>query len=314
MVDFLLDNTLGAWWAGQQLAVRPQLSALNSEDEVRQAVALPGCQWRYLRFIRSEDAKWTPASGTFEGWPKKAKELKCFDPCMGSGHFVVAMFERLVALRIASENIDEPTAVAAVIRENLFGLEIDPRCTQIGAFNLALAAWRRVGYRPLPAMNLACSGLSPNTREVDWLKLAGENENVQRGMARFYRLFQQAAVLGSLINPHRTEDELLVAAFHEIQPLLEKALAQENKDETRHDASLEVLAKGEMAVTARGIARAAEILAERFTLVATNVPFLGQKKQHEILVKYCASAHPEGQPDLSTCFVQRCLAFCADGC
>lgn len=44
---------------------------------------------------------WTPAVGTFPGWPQHARELKCLDPCMGSRHFVVAMFERLVALRKA---------------------------------------------------------------------------------------------------------------------------------------------------------------------------------------------------------------------
>src|ERR1035441_9152616 len=100
------------------------------------------------------------------------------------------MFERLVALLLAEEKLDEAAAVAAVIRENLFGLEIDPRCTQIGAFNLALAAWRRVGHCQLPAMNLACSGLAPNTREADWLALAGLDGNVQNSMARLYRLFK----------------------------------------------------------------------------------------------------------------------------
>ena len=149
MVDFLLDNTLGAWHAGKVLAANPRLAEnAQSEDELRQAVALPGCPWKYLRFIQGKDGKWTPAAGTFDGWPKTAKELKCLDPCMGSGHFVVAMFERLVALRMAEEKLDEAAAVAAVIRDNLFGLEIDPRCTQIGAFNLALAAWRRVGHLP----------------------------------------------------------------------------------------------------------------------------------------------------------------------
>ena len=147
MVDFLLDNTLGAWQAGKVLAANPALAeTAKSEDELRQAVALPGCPWNYLRFIKGKDGKWTPAAGTFDGWPKTAKELRCLDPCMGSGHFVVAMFERLVALRMAEEKLDEAAAVAAVIRDNLFGLEIDPRCTQIGAFNLALAAWRRVGH------------------------------------------------------------------------------------------------------------------------------------------------------------------------
>ena len=83
------------------------------------------------------------------------------------------MFERLVALRLAEEKLDEAAAVAAVIRDNLFGLEIDPRCTQIAAFNLAMAAWRRVVYRPWPAMNPACPGLAPNTVK-SVAKIAGD--------------------------------------------------------------------------------------------------------------------------------------------
>jgi hypothetical protein len=304
MVDFLLDNTLGAWHAGKVLAANPKLAEnARSEEELRKAVALPGCPWKYLRFIKGKDGKWTPAAGTFDGWPKTAKELKCLDPCMGSGHFVVAMFERLVVLRLAEEKLDEATAVAAVIRDNLFGLEIDPRCTQIGAFNLALAAWRRVGHCKLPAMNLACSGLAPNTREADWLAIAGDNEKLQRGMERLYRLFQKAAVLGSLINPRAGEGDLLVAAFHELQPLLEKALAQETKDDTAH----------EMAVTARGLAKAAEILAGQFTLVATNVPYLGDRKQCEQLKEHIRVYFSEAKANLATCFVERSLTFCADG-
>ena len=311
MVDFLLDNTLGAWWAGKGLAANPGLAeSARSEDELRQAGALPGCPWNHLRFIQGKDGRWTPAAGTFDGWPKTAKELKSLDPCMGSGHFVVAMFERLVALRIAEKQLDEAATAAAVIRDNLFGLEIDPRCTQIAAFNLALAAWRRVGHCQLPAMNLACSGLAPNTREADWLAIAGTDQKLQRGMERLYRLFQKAAVLGSLINPRAGEDDLLVATFHELQPLLEKALAQETQDDTAH----------EMAVTARGLAKAAEILAGQFTLVATNVPYLGRSKQParnnpndpEELSDYCERVHPKAKADLATCFVERCLNFCAE--
>jgi len=302
MVDFLLDNTLGAWYAGKVLSSDSSLAEnAQSEDELRQAVSLPGCPWKYLRFIKGKDGKWTPAAGTFDGWPNTAEELKCLDPCMGSGHFVVAMFERLVALRMAEEKLDEKTAVAAVIGDNLFGLEIDPRCTQIAAFNVALAVWRRTGHCGLPAMNLACSGLAPNAKLEDWLKIAGDDQKLQRGMERLYRLFQKAAVLGSLINPRAHEGDLLVAEFHELQPLLEKALAQEAKDETAH----------EMAVTARGIAKAAEILASHFTLVATNVPYLGRGKQAEVLMDYCERVHLDAKADLATCFVERCLDFCA---
>ena len=305
MVDFLLDNTLGAWHAGKVFAGNPKLAKnARSEGELRQAVALPGCPWRYLRFIQSEQGQWTPAAGIFDGWPKTANELKCLDPCMGSGHFVVAMFERLVALRLAEEALGEAAAVAAVIRDNLFGLEIDPRCTQIGAFNLALAAWRRVGHCHLPAMNLACSGLVPNAREADWLAIADDNDKLQRGMERLYWLFQKAAMLGSLINPRAGKVDLLEAGFHELQPLLEKALAREtNRDDTAH----------EMAVTAYGLAKAAEILAGQFTLVATNVPYLGRAHQHEVLKDYCDQTHRAARSDLATCFVERSLYFCSRG-
>ena len=304
MVDFLLDNTLGAWHAGKVLGAKPPLAeAAQSEDELRNAAALPGCLWKYLRLIKAKDGKWTPAAGTFDGWPETAKELKCLDPCMGSGHFVVAMFERLVPLRIAEEKLDEAAAVAAVIRENLFGLEIDARCTQLGAFNLALTAWRRVGHCKLPPMNLACAGLAPNTREANWLAIAGDSEKLRNGMERLYRLFKDAPVLGSLINPRAADGDLLVGAFHELQPLLEKVLAQETRDDTAHETT----------VTAEGLAKAAEILAGQYTLVATNVPYLGRGKQEEVLKDYCEHFHSEAKADLATCFIERCLAFCKNG-
>jgi hypothetical protein len=306
MVDFLLDNTLGAWWAGKVLSANPALSAnAQSEAELRQACALPGCPWTYLRFVRpasnpqpstlNSQPSWQPAAGSFAGWPKVAKELTCLDPCMGSGHFVVAMFERLVALRIAEDGLDEKAAVSAVIRDNLFGLELDPRCTQIAAFNLALAAWRRVGHCALPPMNLACSGLAPNTSEANWVALAGSDLAAQNGMRQLHRLFKNAPVLGSLINPRAVRDELLDAAFHQLQPLLEKAVAQDAKDDAAH----------EMAVTACGLAKAAEILAGKFTLVATNVPFLGIRKQCEIIKEFVTTYFPDAKECLSTVFCAR---------
>lgn len=314
MVDFLLDNTLGAWHAGKILTANPALAeTAQSEEALRNAVVLPGCPWKYLRFIKGNDGRWTPAAGTFDRWPKTAKELTCLDPCMGSGHFVVAMFERIVALRMAEEGLDEKTAMVSVIHDNLFGLEIDPRCTQIGAFNLALSAWRRVGYCTLPPMNIACSGLAPNTREADWLAIAGEDEKLRNGMARLYGLFKDAPILGSLINPRAAGGDLLVAAFHELQPLLEKVLAQETQDDIAYDLSAEASAKAEMAVTARGLAKAAEILAGHVTLVATNVPYLARGKQDEPLKEYCERIHPESKADIATCFVERCLDFCVAG-
>ena len=315
MVEFLLQNTLGAWWAGK---LGPIVAV--SEEAARAKAALRShdgleVEWTYLRFVQDGKTKsWTPAAGTFAGWPKHAREIRFLDPCMGSGHFAVFALPLLARLRMEEENLGAAAAVHATLRDNIYGLELDERCTQIAAFNLALTAWKLAGHQVLPALHLACSGLAPNATEKEWVALAGNNEKLQRGMERLYRLFKNAPVLGSLINPRAGEDDLLVAAFHELQPLLERALAQEAKSAKRDDLSAEALAKAEMAVTARGLAKAAEILADQFTLVATNVPYLGRKKQDKVLMEYCERVHPEAKADLATCFVECCLNFCAARC
>lgn len=327
MVEFLLHNTIGAWWAGKRLRNADCGMRIVDEVSARRAVSLPprdglpGIEWTYLRFVKDEasandpdsddpasqsaipnpksEIPWRPAAGTFDGWPRAAKEITFLDPCMGSGHFPVFALPVLARLRMEEEGLPAREAVAAVLRDNLHGLEIDPRCCQIGAFNIALTAWKLAGHQTLPELQVACCGLAPQGKKEDWVALAGESDRLRRGMARLYDLFQQAPILGSLINPRSGGGDLLEADFHELQPLLDQAMAAEGKDETRH----------EMAVTARGIAKAAELLAGRFVLVATNVPYLGIGKQREELSSYCIRAHTDAAADLATGFVDRSREF-----
>ncbi len=140
----------------------------------------------------------TPAAGTFEGWPKTLKEFTMLDPCCGSGHFLVAGFHLLVPLRMHDEGLSAKEAVDAVLRENLFGLELDPRCTQIAAFALALAAWKYpgengepLGYRPLPPLNIACSGQGVVGTKENWAKFGNGDARFREGMERLYDLFRE---------------------------------------------------------------------------------------------------------------------------
>lgn len=324
MVLFLLHNTLGAWWAGKRLAEDPELAQrAGSEDDLRAACAPPGVEWTYLRFVRDEDGPWRPAAGTFDGWPKDAKNVTVLDPCMGSGHFLVFALPILVAFRMAEEGLIREEAVDAVLRDNIFGLEIDPRCTQIAAFNLALAAWRMVGYRPLPPMNLACSGLTLGVTKAEWLKLAeravaagplpperdlfGSTENlfsakIKDGFEALYDLFGKAPWLGSLIDPRAMKQDLLTADFGQLEPAFTQILEAAGDDEVF-----------EAAVAARGMAKAAGLLGREFTLVLTNVPYLGRVKQDAVLRDHCGRIYPEARADLATCFVKRCVSYCFPG-
>ena len=158
MVQFLLHNTLGAWWASKVLAADVDL-ATSAPDEasLRVACALPGLDWDFMRFVREDDT-WRPAV-TFPSWPQRAAEITVMDPCCGSGHFLTETFGILTALRAAEEGLAARDAAVAVLRDNLFGLEIDGRCVQIAAFAVALAAWRLSGeVCPLPVPHIAWVG------------------------------------------------------------------------------------------------------------------------------------------------------------
>lgn len=329
MVLFLLHNTLGAWWAGKILAGNPSLArSARSEDELRTACRVGDVDWTYLRFVRDKaedggEGTWRPAAGVFEGWPKVAKGITVLDPCMGSGHFLVFALPILAAFRKQEESLSQPSAIDAVLRDNLFGLEIDPRCTQIAAFNLAFAAWRRVGYRPLPQLNVACSGLAIGVTKAEWLKLAekavtladsaakrdllgveenlltvGLEERVKNGLDALYDLFAKAPWLGSLINPRRAGADMFREGFHKLEPLLASILTAADTDEAR-----------EMAVAAQGMAKAAELLGRGFSLVITNVPFLGRGKQHADLAGYIARIFPDAKADLATAMLERMRAM-----
>jgi len=302
MVLFLLHNTLGAWWAGRHL---DKLEGCTSEDECREAVALPGVEWEYLRCIQDEESgSWKPAAGSFEGWPKTAAELRVMDPSMGSGHFLVFELPILVAMRMTEEGSCTVDAVTNVLRDNLFGLEIDPRCTQIAAFNLALAAWKLVGqYSQLPELNLACCGLGINAARSEWLSLAPGEGFL---MGQFYDLFKDAPILGSLIDPARN-----IKTVHGVPIIgkVEEAVFQGlEKFRANKDFDHE-----ELGVTAQGVAGAYHLLTGQFDLVATNVPFLGYREMDTQLLEHVATHFPSEKGDLGYCLWRRFHGFVGSG-
>ncbi len=282
MVSFLLENSLGAWWATRH----PSSPLIKG--------------WRYLRF--NDDGK--PAAGSFPGWPELASQVTMMDPCFGSGHILVAGFYMLASMRMEEQGLNAAESGEAVLRDNLFGLELDPRCTQIGAFALTLAAWKSGGYRILPVPNLACSGIPVQGQLETWLVLAEEDTRVRAGLERLYNLFKDAPTLGSLINPTNlpAADRMFVADYEQISPVLEQALDKEHN----LDNSISEM----FGVVANSVGKAAKLLLGKYTLTITNVPYLARGKQDEVLQDFCKEYHPLAKTDLATVFVERCLDFC----
>ena len=326
MVSFLLDNALGAWWANRTLTPN-DIETAKTEQDLRDRASIPGVPLTYLRFVQSEaneesvEKSWQPAAGKFEQWPHHLSELKTLDPCCGSGHFLVAAFSMLVPMRMQDENLSAKEAVDLVLSQNIHGLELDQRCVELAAFALALEAWRfpgAGGYRPLPELHLACSGLSVNAAKAEWKELGIKlNENsLERGDKKagkknlsialdwMHKTFADAPVLGSLINP-RKSDAAKIVEWNELEHALNKALSinSEYKNNEQYEAG----------IVAQGMAKSAVLLAETYHFVLTNPPYLGEKKQAEVLREYCKKNFSSGRPDLATSFILRGEEFVENG-
>ena len=291
MVRFLLENSLGAWWAQRH----PDSPLVKGFD--------------YLRF-NDEGA---PVAGSFDGWPDRVADVTVMDPCCGSGHFLVEAFSMLWHMRAEEDQLGGVEAQDAVLRDNLFGLELDPRCVQIAMFAVALQAWKAGGgWRQLPVPNVACSGIPVRAPAEEWTALANGDDRLERALGRLHVLFREADTLGSLVDPRRTaalggagrpQSSLDDVDWEEIAPLLREPAESESRDP----------ASRVLGADAASTARAAELLSSHYTLVATNVPYLARSKQTEALRDVAESHYPEAKADLATVFMERCRALVAPG-
>ena len=303
MVEFLLHNSLGAWW----LTRHPGRTC-----------PVP------LTYLRTLDDS-TPAAGKFEGWPDRLDQFKLLDPCCGSGHFLVAAFLLLVPMRMAAEGLSAMDAVDAVLADNLHGLELDARCVEIAVFALALAAWRfpdengdPLGVRAdMPAPQVACCGLKVAAKPEDWMALvpddAANAAYLRQELRLLHASFAQAPLLGSLLDPARSlKNDLATSSFDTLRDLLALALATERPATLWGQASELQDDSWDLTLTAKGLLDAARLLDGRYHLVVTNVPYLVRGKQHDTLKDYCETHFPEAKNDLANVFLERCLELSRD--
>ena len=282
MVRFLLENSLGAWWATSY----PKSPLVN--------------EFEYLRL----DDIGRPAVGNFSGWPTRVADVTVMDPCCGSGHFLVEAFSMLWQMRAEEECLAPADAQDATLRENLFGLEIDPRCVQIAMFAVALKVWRAGGgWRQIPTPNIACSGIPVKASVREWKDLAGGDGRLEIALVRLHALFREADTLGSLIDPVRDtgdisdmpQPSLDELDWNEAADLVRRVLTISGSDSESHA----------LAVNVTDIGAAAALLARQYTLVATNVPFLSRGKQCDVLQRHLDTYFSMARADLATAMLLR---------
>ena len=221
----------------------------------------------------------------------KPEEIKVIDPCMGSGHILVYAFDVLMQI-YTSAGWDQREAAQSILKNNLYGLDIDDRAAQLAYFAVMMKA-RQYDRR------LLTRGIQPNIysiRESNGIqamtieyfhrndpKLKADIESIVTEM-------RDAKEYGSILNITPVDFAGLYARFDEIR---------EDIDMMQKPALEELLP----------LVKCAELLARKYDVVVTNPPYMGSGGMSDKLVALSKRLYPNVKSDLFSMCIQKMIGL-----
>ena len=200
------------------------------------------------------------------------EQIKIIDPCMGSGHILVYAFDVLIDIYTAC-GWSERDAAKSILRNNLYGLDIDRRAYQLAYFAVMMKA-RQYNRRILTAENQPNLANFADVMHVDTSLLSGS-------LRKFAEQFQFADTYGSLMTV--TKSAGLDEAVSAFLPTF-----------------------GMNARQLKMMMRVARILTQKYDVVCTNPPYMGGSGMNATLSTYVKKNFPDSKSDLFACFMEKC--------
>lgn len=228
----------------------------------------------------------------------KPEEIKVIDPCMGSGHILVYAFDVLMQI-YTSAGWDQREAAQSILKNNLYGLDIDDRAAQLAYFAVMMKA-RQYDRR------LLTRGIQPNVYSIresiginrNQLKFFGWSmSEVERNTALTqleYLLdtFRDAKEYGSILNVDMLDWGLLYRFVGTVDYSDQISMDELNLEDTK-DALWNLVELG-------------AVLAQKYDVVCTNPPYMGIANLGGMLYDYIQAQFDAFKQDLYCVFVEKC--------
>ena len=222
----------------------------------------------------------------------KPEEIKVIDPCMGSGHILVYAFDVLMQI-YTSAGWDQREAAQSILKNNLYGLDIDDRAAQLAYFAVMMKA-RQYDRR------LLTRGIQPNIysiRESNGIQAMTieyfhkNDPKLKADIERIVTEMRDAKEYGSILNITPVDFAGLYARF----------------DEIRNDINMMQMSALDELLP---LVRCAEVLAQKYDVVVTNPPYMGASGMNARLAEYVKSNYPNTKSDMSTVFMEKTVKMC----
>ena len=289
IVRYMVENSLGRLWLEGHPDVKEQL--LPTEEE--QSAYAAGnrdpedTKWHYyleeaeqepevqaqLAEIRKEYAVLTP------------NQLKVIDPCSGSGHILAYMFDVLMKI-YESYGYTTREAVASIVENNLYGLDIDDRAAQLAYFAVMMKARqydRRFFSRGIqPHVYAIVESNHVDEFAVDYF--CNGNAKLTAAMDTIISELHDAKEYGSILSVTPQDWSALYGRFAEIS---------EDINMSRETALRELLP----------LVQVAEALAQKYETVVTNPPYMGASNMNPKLNEFIKNNYADYKSDFFSAFV-----------
>lgn len=270
VVRYMVDNSLGRYWIERhpesKLSEKLEFFVTSKNGEIN----------HIDEFVKPEDVKF-------------------LDPCMGSGHILVYAFDVLMEIYKES-GYTERDAAAMIVQNNLFGLDIDDRASQLAYFAVMMKARsydRRFlsrGIKPNVLAIKESNGMGAVVR--DGLTTGAEMNAISRYLVDTFR---DAKELGSIITVEPKDYDGYVAYLDGCDG--QGQLTMEDADWLQNTRPM-----------LKALARQAKVLAAKYPVVCTNPPYLNKIEGR--LKTFVIENYKDYSGDLFSVFTYRNLMFC----
>lgn len=276
IVRYMVENSLGRLWSEghpdfDKSEWKYYLDEAPQEPQVAQQLAE----------LRKGYAALTP------------EDIKCIDPCMGSGHILAYLFDVLMQI-YRSAGYTDRDAAASIVEHNLYGLDIDDRAAQMAYFVVMMKGCHydsRFLRRHLKPHVYAIQESGELT--TDALGRLGKQESTARALLDG---FKNAKEYGSILQPKVTLAEL---------DALQEQL-REVDDASDMGSLTDQLVAGQIVNVLYPLIEQARILVQKYDVVVTNPPYMGSSGMNARLSDYVKKHYPDSKSDLFAVFIERC--------
>ena len=276
IVRYMVENSLGRLWSEghpdfDKSEWKYYLDEAPQEPQVAQQLAE----------LRKGYAALTP------------EDIKCIDPCMGSGHILAYLFDVLMQI-YRSAGYTDRDAAASIVEHNLYGLDIDDRAAQMAYFVVMMKGCHydsRFLRRHLNPHVYAIQESGELT--TDALGRLGKQESTARALLDG---FKNAKEYGSILQPKVTLAEL---------DALQEQLREVDGASDMGSFTDQFVA-GQLLRVLCPLVEQARMLVQKYDVVVTNPPYMGASNMNPRLNDFIKNHYPDSKSDLFAVFIERC--------